>query len=157
MTDRRASDELLSRWKQWTDHPEAAWPFGEAAWRDIFPLIVDIRPWGLEDRLHETGVLEDLRERIDAGEESIPFEAELWYRETAERRALAEGEVGRLVRELGGSVATRCQLADIRYHAVVGEIPSDAVPRLLDLDPSIELLRRNDVWLFRPVGRALLP
>jgi len=157
MTDRRALDELLSRWKQWRDQPEAAWPFGETAWRDIFPLIADIRPWGIEDRLHETGVLEDLRDRIEAGEEGIPFEAELWYRQTAERRALAEGEVGRLVRELGGSLATRFQLADIRYHALVGEIPADAVPRLLDRDPSIELLRCNDVWLFRPVGQCATP
>jgi hypothetical protein len=157
MTDRRALDELLSRWKQWRDQPEAAWPFGETAWRDIFPLVVDIRPWGVEDRLHETGVLGDLRERIEAGEESIPFEAELWYRQTAERRALAEGEVSRLVRELGGTLATRFQLADIRYHALVGEIPADAVPRLLELDPSIELLRCNDVWLFRPVGQCATP
>jgi len=53
MTDRHALDELLSRWKQWRDRPDAVWPFGEAAWRDIFPLIVDIRPWGIEDRLHQ--------------------------------------------------------------------------------------------------------
>ncbi|MCG6861406.1 MAG: S8 family peptidase [Chromatiaceae bacterium] len=157
MTDRRALDELLSRWRKWRDQPEAAWPYGETAWRDIFPLIVDIRPWGIDDRLQETGVLEDLAERMKAGEESIPFEAELWYRQTAERRALAEGEVGRLVRELGGTVTTRFQLKDIRYHALVGEVPVDAVSHLLTLDRNVELLRCNDVWLFRPVGQCALP
>jgi hypothetical protein len=157
MTDRRALDELLIRWRKWRDRPEAAWPFGETAWRDIFPLIVDIRPWGIEDRLQETGVLEDLAERIEAGEESIPFEAELWYRQTAERRAMAEGEVGRLVLELGGSVTTRFQLADIRYHALIGEVPVNAVSHLLTMDQNIELLRCNDVWLFRPVGQCAAP
>jgi hypothetical protein len=157
MTNRRALDELLSRWRKWRDQPEAGWPYGETAWRDIFPLIVDIRPWGIEDRLQETGLLEDLAERIEADEESIPFEAELWYRQTAERRALAEGEVGRLLRELGGSVTTRFQLKDIRYHALLGEIPANAVSRLLTLDPNIELLRCNDVWLLRPVGQCAAP
>jgi hypothetical protein len=126
MTDRRALDQLLSRWSRWRDDPKANWPRGETAWRDLFPLIVDIRPWGADDRVRETGVLDDLAERIEDGQGVIPFEAELWYRQTAERRALAEAEVGRLIRDLGGSVSARFQLADIRYHAILGEIPADA-------------------------------
>ncbi len=157
MTDQRALKELLSRWKQWRDRPQAPWPYGETAWRDVFPLIVEIRPWGVEDRLRETGVLQDLAERIDAGEETVPFEAELWFREKAERRATAEAEVARLVRELCGRIATRYQLAEIRYHAVIGEIPAEAAPRLLTRDDGIELLRCNDVWLFRPVGQCAAP
>ncbi len=63
MTDRRALDQLLSRWRQWRDHSDTAWSYGETVWRDIFPLIIDIRPWGTEDRLRETGVLEGVRSR----------------------------------------------------------------------------------------------
>ena len=157
MTDQRALRELLSRWQQWRDRPQAPWPYGETAWRDVFPLIIDIRPWGMEDRLRETGVLEDLAERIDGGQETLPFEAELWFREKAERRATAENEVARLVRELGGRISTRFQLAEIRYHAVIGEIPADAAPRLLTMDDNVELLRCKDIWLFRPVGQCAVP
>ena len=157
MTDRRALDQLLSRWRQWRDQPERPWPTGETAWRDIFPLIVDIRPWGMEDRLHETGVLEDLAERLESGEERIPFEVELWYRQNAERRALAEAEVGRLIGKLGGRVKTRFQLAEIRYHAILGEIPAGAVEPLMVRDRHIDLLRCNDVCLFRPVGQCAAP
>jgi hypothetical protein len=157
MTDRRALDELLSRWRRWRDDPNVVWPYGETAWRDIFPLIVEIRPWGTEDRLRETGVLEDLAERIGAGEETMPFEAELWYRQTAERRAVAEAEVARLISGLGGTVRTRLQLADIRYHAMIGEIPAQEASRLLGEDRIIDLLRCNDVWLFRPVGQCAVP
>ena len=157
MTDQRALRELLSRWSQWRDRPRDPWPYGETAWRDVFPLIVDIRPWGTEDRLRETGVLEDFAERLDAGEETFPFEAELWFRDKAERRATAEAEVARLVRELGGRISTRYQLAEIRYHSIIGEIPADAAPRLLTKDDDIELLRCNDVWLLRPVGQCAFP
>ena len=157
MTDSRALGELLGRWRKWRDDPQAAWPRGEAAWRDVFSLIVDIRPWGIEDRLRETGVLEDLAERIGAGEEAMPFEAELWYRQTAERRALAEAEVARLISGLGGTVRTRLQLADIRYHAMIGEIPAGAASLLLSEDRNIDLLRCNDVWLLRPVGQCAVP
>ncbi len=157
MTDRRALDELLSRWRRWRDDPSVVWPYGETAWRDVFPLIVDIRPWGIEDRLRETGVLEDLTERIEAGEQTMPFEAELWYRQTAERRALAEAEVGRLIRALGGRVSRRFQLADIRYHAILGNIPAAAASQLLGEDRNIELVRCNDLWLMRPVGQCAVP
>jgi hypothetical protein len=157
MTDRRALDELLSRWRQWRDQPDKPWPLGEAAWRDVFPHIVDIRPWGMEDRLHETGLLQDLAERIEAGEGRVPFEAELWYRHSAERRALAEGEIDRLLRELGGRVTYRFQLADIRYHAILGEIPAATVRSFIARDDHVELLRCNDVWLFRPAGQCAAP
>lgn len=157
MTDSRALGELLGRWHKWRDDPQAEWPRGEAAWRDVFSLIVDIRPWGIEDRLRDTGVLDDIAERIEAGEGTMPFEAELWYRRTAERRALAEAEVGRLIGELGGRVSTRFQLDEIRYHALIGEIPADAASRLLSQDRNIDLLRCNDVWLYRPVGQCAVP
>jgi hypothetical protein len=157
MTDRRALDELLSRWSRWRDNPAAVWPHGETAWRDLFPLIVDIRPWGADDRVRETGVLDDLAERIEDGQGVIPFEADLWYRQTAERRALAEADVGRLIRDLGGSVSVRFQLADIRYHAILGELPADAVSRLLSEDRNIDLIRCNDIWLLRPVGQCAVP
>jgi len=157
MTDRRALDQLLSRWSQWRDDLAADWPHGEKAWRDLFPLIVDIRPWGADDRVRETGVLEDLAERIEDGQGVMPFEAELWYRQTAERRAQAEAEVGRLIRDLGGSVSARFKLADIRYHAILGELPADAVSPLLSEDRNIGLIRCNDVWLLRPVGQCAVP
>jgi len=159
MTDRRALDELLSRWRKWREDPQAGWPRGETAWRDIFPLILDIRPWGTEDRLRETGVLEDLAERLDVGASRIPFEAELWFRQTAERRALAESEVARLIGGLGGAVRLRYQLPEIRYHALLGELPADAAADLLDQPrrEHIALLRCNDVWLLRPVGQCAAP
>lgn len=113
MTDRRALDEFLSRWRRWQDEPDALWLPREKIWRDLFPLIYDIRPWGVEDRLHETGLLEDLRERISAEDEVVPFEAELWYRRSAERRAEVESEVSRLIARQGGRVLRRFQLAEI--------------------------------------------
>ncbi len=157
MTDRRALDELLVRWRKWRDDPQAEWPRGETAWRDIFPLIVDIRPWGIEDRLRETGLLEDLPERLEVGLGTVPFEAEFWFRQSSERRALAEAEVSHLVSELGGTIRYRFQLPEIRYHTVLGEIPAEAAFRVLEQDENLELLRCNDVWLFRPVGQCAAP
>jgi hypothetical protein len=93
MTDRRALDELLSRWRKWREDPQAGWPRGETAWRDIFPLILDIRPWGTEDRLRETGVLEDLAERLDVGA-SRPNTVRGRAVVSADRGATGSGRIG---------------------------------------------------------------
>jgi hypothetical protein len=53
-------------------------------------LLRDIRPWSVRDRLEETGVLEDWRERLEwENAEQLPCEIELWFRSDRQQRQAA--------------------------------------------------------------------
>ena len=89
MSDARALAELRRLFDAWRRDPEARFPRGLAPLKHAFEHLREIRPWGVEDRLRETGVLEDWRERAAVGQEIVSFEAELWYRASAGRRGCA--------------------------------------------------------------------
>ena len=48
--------------------------------KQAFEHLHTIRPWGVEDRVKETGILEDWRSRLEHEEDDVPFQAELWFR-----------------------------------------------------------------------------
>ncbi len=72
--------ELLSLWEKWRDNKTL--PSGKTKWRDVFNQTVQIRRWGIEDALRETGMLDrwqDLMNPIDPAQ-AIHFQIELFYR-----------------------------------------------------------------------------
>jgi len=78
---------------------------GLTKWRDIFALLRDIRPWGVNDRLEETGVLTDWNERVQRRAEDVHCEIELWFRENKKRQQAASQAVRARVQR---SLAERC-------------------------------------------------
>ena len=82
--ERQALQQILSLWELWrrTDHL----PRGSGSWKTLFERLRDVRPWGVRDRLLETGVLDDWRQRLDYEEDPLPYEIELWYRRTKQQR-----------------------------------------------------------------------
>ena len=73
-----ALDQMLSLWRSWQGGRSLARGLGP--WATLFAQLRDVRRWGVQDRLHETGVLDDWRERVEHGEETVPCELELWHR-----------------------------------------------------------------------------
>lgn len=67
----------------------------------------------MRDRLLETGVLEDWRERVehDGGEE-VPCEIELWHRTRQSARDSARERVVGLVEGLGGTVRAEATIQE---------------------------------------------
>ena len=55
---------LLSMWKEWQENGRL--PHGRGVWKRVFERLRDVRLWGVKDRLHETGVLDDWQERVAA-------------------------------------------------------------------------------------------
>jgi len=156
MTNQRALNELLSLWSRYIDNPELEFEWGLKKFRDIFHSLKDIRRWGVQDRLLETGVIEAWREDLAfQSEYPIRFEAQLWFRKGEEKRQLSEQIVTELVGDLGGRIITQCVIGEISYHAILGELPRGAIREIID-NPSTELVMCDNVMMYLPVGQTVI-
>ncbi|MFO1431033.1 MAG: S8 family peptidase [Candidatus Competibacteraceae bacterium] len=159
MSDQKALQQLLDLWKRWQQEHESSWERGLNAWRSLFAQLKTIRFWSIKDRLYETGILENWKERIELGEEIVPFEIELWFRQNPKHQNDSENYVTHLIEELSGKVITRFKLEKIGYHALLGELPIQAINTILEQKSEIRLFYCDHVMFFRPVGQCacLLP
>ncbi len=155
MTDERALKELQSLFGRWKANPDAKFPWGLTKLKRVFEHLRTIRPWGLEDRIAETGLLENWQFRVEHGQNLVPFEAELWFRHNPERRRQAKDVLRTLIERVGGDIVGQCVLEEIGYHGILGRIPVREVQTMLE-QPEVQLLQCDDVWYFRPVGQCAL-
>ena len=162
MTNQQALREMHSLFTRWRREPETKFPYGLAKLRDAFRYLQDIRPWSADDRIRQTGLFEDWQFRLENGESTAPFEAELWYRGSIDRRGQAESYVRRIVESFGGQVIQQYIVPDINYHAVLGTMPLARVQEMVyqpGVRDHIALLQCDDIMHIRPVGQCavLLP
>lgn len=159
MTDQRALHEIQSLFNSWKQNRESNFPRGLAPLKHAFAHLHTIRPWGAEDRIRDTGLLEDWKYRIEQGQEVVPFEVELWFRENAGRRRKAEEYLGALLESLGGEVRHPCVIPEIAYHGLLGKIPIAAFSELLaeiTRFQDFRLLQCEDIMHIRPVGQCAI-
>jgi len=153
MTNQRALDEMFSLWQRYQADQNMVFERGLTKFRDVFLCLKDIRRWGAQDRIEETGVLDSWRENLEHdGGRAIRFEIELWFRGTDNKRQEAQGQVQALIGGLGGSVIGNCIFPDIAYHALLAEIPANAAQQIID-HPEVDLIKCDSVIFFRPVGQ----
>ena len=159
MTNQQALRELQGLFERWREDPEYTFPRGLARLRHAFVHLYDIRPWGAEDRIRDTGLLEDRQSRLDQDDTVTPFEVELWFRGSAGRREQAESYVRGIIQSLGGEVLQQCIIPDINYHAVLGTMSLSRVREMVerpDLWDNIALLQCDDIMHIRPVGQCAI-
>ena len=157
MANQQALRELQSLFERWREDPGYKFPYGLGRLRHAFGHLYDIRPWSAEDRIRETGLLEDWHSRLDGDDTEAPFEAELWFRGSASRREQAESYVRGIIQSLGGEVLQQCVIPDINYHAVLGTMSLSRVQEMVerpDLWDNIALLQCDDIMHIRPVGQC---
>ena len=157
MTNQQALRELQSLFDKWREDPEYTFPYGLGRLRHAFAHLYDIRPWGAEDRIRETGLLQDWQFRLQEDDSAAPFEAELWFRGSASRREQVESYVRRIIESLGGEVLQQSVIPDINYHAVLGTMSRSRVQEMVDrpdLWDNIALLQCDDIMHIRPVGQC---
>lgn len=151
LTNTVALSQLLSAWDAWS---KGRLPAALAPWREVFARLRQVRRWDVQDRLEETGILDEWRRELaDELQYLSPFEVELWER-TPAGRAAAAARVRQLVARAEGEVLQELALAPIAYHALLVRLPACAVEQIL-ADRSVELVRNDDVKLFRPSGQAI--
>jgi len=153
-SDDAARRELLAFWDRMrTGEPPAR---GLAPLRDVLDHLVTVRPWSVQDRLRDTGVLEDWRERVEAGAENVITEIETWHRDSPARRAAARDRVQQLVRQAGGDVLQVASIDEIAYTALLARLPIGEVQRILDTQDGL-LVQCEAIQFFRPTGQAVAP
>lgn len=154
--------ELLSLWNQWANSQTL--PTGKTKWRDVFNQTVQIRRWGIEEALRETGMLDrwrDLINPVNPGE-PIRCQIELFYRKSEDKRAQSERNVFALLEAAGGrALGGFVDMPEIAFHAVKAELSAERIRQLLsDLDSDahdtgIQLFKFHGVMYFRPTGQSL--
>ena len=152
VTNQDALGQMVSLWKRWLSGRELPRPLRK--WATLFQQLRDVRPWGVQDRLHETGVLDDWRERVEHGQESVPCEIELWYRWTPEQRHTARNRVVDLVEDMAGQVVAESDIQDIAYHALLVQLPVTQVSPLWESSVSeSKLVQCEKIQFFRASGQ----
>ena len=84
LANHQALRQLLLLWQQHQRieaGTQASWPYGRASWGHVFERLKDLRLWGPEDRLRDTGLIEEWQARRELGIEHFPVEIDLWFRD----------------------------------------------------------------------------
>ena len=147
-----ALQQMLSLWDDWQSNTRL--PDGLGKWKDLFRQLRDVRPWGVQDRLLETGILDDWRERVEYGQEVVPCEIELWYRRNPADRRMARNRVAALVQELDGRVVNDADIEEIAYLTLLARIPIAQIQPLFEsLDHEVNLVQCEHVQFLRASGQ----
>ena len=162
--NQEGKSKFLSLWKKWKEGD--SFNRGETKWGDIFKQADDIRQWGIEETLKETGMIDRWKEDIAdpiKPEEPITFQIELFYRKNEKKRKANEKDIEKLLKEIGGT--TLCpfiDMPDIAFHAVKACLPAKKITDLLQQIKSqrqsksdIQLFTFPGVMYFRPAGQSI--
>ena len=153
MTNQQALTEMLSLWNRYQNDKDMKFERGLTKFRDVFLCLKDIRRWGVQDRLHETGVLSVWKEDLEHdGDRIICFETELWYRGLEEKRKESMENVTSLIKSLDGRVRSQCVIEEIAYHSLLAELPAKEIQTIID-HPDTGLVKCDNIMFFRPVGQ----
>lgn len=154
--------ELLSLWNIWVSN--RTFPTGKTKWRDVFSQLRVIRRWGIEETLHETGMLERWNALVTHAEpdQRERFQVEFFYHQNEIKRSQNEELIQRLLQALGGqTIGSAIDLQPIGFHAIKAELPTSSIEQLLkqvhrpDSDITIDLLKFSGIMYFRPTGQSL--
>ena len=154
MSNQSAISQLLTLWDGYHADPNYQFPPKQARFRALFKLLKDIRRWGVEDRLRETGVIEDWQDLLRREDGVSKFEIELWYRQSAEKRDLAEGRLRHLIEGANGRVLARCVVDEIKYHAMRVLMPADEIKKVFE-SQSAAFVQAEEVMFVRPCGQLM--
>lgn len=129
--DALALKQIESLWRRWQQNE----PLGDAymaGWRDAFALLKDVRPWAPQDRVSVSdafGLEQDIEGLEDF--ELLRIEVELVFRgHTDDAENLEENFRTEVVRR-GGRVIAQSRIEEIRYHALLVELPVSEVRGVL--------------------------
>jgi hypothetical protein len=160
MSNAEAVRELVRLFELWQQDPSVTFARGLNPLKQVFELLRAIRRWGPEDRIRETGLLEDWEDTVSTiGSSGVArVEVELWYRSDPGRRAAVEAAVVQLIDTAGGQVVRTSAIPDIQFHGLLADIPYDQVRAVLADGPdAIELLTAESVMFVTPARPMALP
>lgn len=157
LSNQEAMRQLLRLWDSYVANPDQSFERGLNRFREVFRLLKDVRLWGVQDRLRESGMIEYWQDelRFQPGK-PIRFEAELWYRENDSTRTAAFDRFRQAVTAEAGRIIHHCTIPEISFEGALLELPNTSVERFLQ-STDTTLLRSGEVMFFRPFGQCIVP
>jgi hypothetical protein len=152
MPDVRALQQLLGLWRLFLANERM--PRGMGPWRELFSNLLDVRPWGPQDRV-PAETLEFWRNTIAANPGvSVRFEIELWFYENPDRRAQTYARIEQEIQALNGTIIHHAVVPEVRYDAILADLPPNQIQAML-ANPDIMLCRADEIMYLRPqsIGR----
>lgn len=153
MSNQQALQNLLSLWNDYINSQDHKLPRGYGAFVKVFEQLRTVRKWGAQDRMGEDvkGIWTYL---LEQNPESIRLEIELWYRDSEAKRQESESQISEIVAATGGHVIRCVHYKEIRYHAMVVQLPSNEIREMLAVG-NTDLLNSNQVMWFRATGQTI--
>lgn len=109
-------------------------PDGQTPWRNLFDLLLELRPWGPLDRL-TMEARDIIRDRLPFDdEEAVLLELEIWPTRSEDRRNQWRREARVRVEAFGGEIVTGSAISEVDfvYDALLVAMPAGAVREMLD-------------------------
>ncbi|MBC6445404.1 MAG: S8 family peptidase [Alphaproteobacteria bacterium GM202ARS2] len=147
MPSTKALAKIVSLWKLWQNKKPL--PRGFSQWKHVFAHLIDIRPWGPEERITEetrANWREDLKM---APNKPIQFEVEFWFRKYEHQRKAAHEKLNKILQEADGEILHRSTIEPIRYDAVLVKVKSKYIEEVLEKSDH-KLAIFNEVMIVRP-------
>lgn len=160
LTNTQAVAQLVRLFVLWQADSTVQFERGLAPLKDAFSHLRAVRPWGPQDRVRETGLLDQWADDVAVvgGQGRARVEIELWFRNDAATRQAVQGRVQGIVQRAGGAVVSSAALPSVQYHAILAEIPYDQVRSVLDAGPeAIELLTTDEIMFVSPSRPMSVP
>lgn len=154
MSNMAAIEELLQLFEKWKSDPKVTLDWGLSKFKEMFQQLVAIRHWGPQDRIQETGLYEEWKERLEVignSQSFVQVEVELWYRQDKIKQIKAEEIVRNNVSNVAGKVISRALIPEINYHALLVELPIQQVELFLAKGAeSVQLLTVDEIMFVSP-------
>lgn len=151
MANARAIDELIRLFGLWQDNEKVKLERGLAPLKQVFAQLHSIRRWGPEDRVKETGLLDQWREDVEVvgAQGSVLVEIELVWGSNPEVRTSLESTVRQILTDTpDAALHASCVIESIRYHGVLAKLPYSQVETVLRDGPDAIALLTTDSVLF---------
>lgn len=152
LSNQRSVQHLMAMWNRYL--AGETFKRGETAIFRLFEQLHDVHYWGIEDRVNETRIIENLQERLNNGEETVPLEIELWYFDNEDKANKAEQRIRGFIKENGGEVVSKCRCKEIKYHALAVQVPTEMALQIISKE-DCEILSERSVRLFKPLGQTI--
>lgn len=160
MSNAQAVNELVRLFALWQQDPSIRFETGLNPLKQVFELLRGVRRWGPGDRVRETGLLEQWEEDIALiGQTNLArVEVELWFRNDATQRTVAQTRVEQLIAAAGGSTIRTSMIPQIHFHGILADVPYSQVQMVLERGPeSIELLTTESIMFVTPARPMSVP
>jgi hypothetical protein len=154
MPDVRSLQELLSLWRRYQNGQNM--PRGKGPWRELFAILVDVRPWGPQDRVRPETISYWRSTLAREPDTPVRFEIELWFYASSDARGRAYQRLRDEIRRLDGVIVHHAVIPEIRYDAALVDIPPEQIQVLID-HPDVTLARVDEILFLRPQSVAHHP